>query len=103
MKGREKTGKSDERHREVFTGVRASAAGENEQLTESEWSTNGHALFLLGKLPEAVEFYTKALERNPASARAWNHKGNALGYLWKHEDAIRCFEKALSLHPGFAE
>ncbi len=82
-----------------LTGERYVVVGEKEKLTDIDWGNKGVALKELGKLPEAIECYDKALVINPRSDLAWGNKGVALGILGRYQDAIRCFDKALEINP----
>ncbi len=48
-----------------------------------------------GKLPEAVTAHNKAIEQEPANAKAYTNRGTALMRLNKHEMALADFDKAI--------
>jgi len=59
----------------------------------------GHHLFLEGKYDEAIPYYEKALEMDPAKTKALREI--AYSYMWtkRPEEAARYFNKALALNP----
>lgn len=59
----------------------------------------GISLFSEGKYEEALESFTKAVEKNQKNKAAWNNKGLALGKLGRVYEAIGCYEKALEIAP----
>ena len=58
-------------------------------------NNKGLALSKLGKYPEAIECYEKALAIDGNYSIALNNKGDALFKLGRYPEAIECFEKAL--------
>jgi len=85
-----------------LTGESYAVVGKKEKLTEIDWNNKGIALGNLGKLPEAIGCYDKALEINPRHAGVWSNKGIALKDLGKPQEAIKCFDKALEINPRHA-
>jgi PAS domain S-box-containing protein len=56
-----------------------------------------------GKYQEAIPFFTKAIEMDPAFAFAWHDRGVCLRELGRDDEALKDFEKALSLLPNDEE
>ena len=50
-----------------------------------------------GKLDEALEDYTKALDLAPGNANAWNNRGVLLEQQGKNSEALKDFTKALQV------
>ncbi|VVB84594.1 Photosystem I assembly protein Ycf3 [uncultured archaeon] len=59
----------------------------------------GNSLFLEGKYEEALECFTKSLEKDQKNKTAWNNKGLALAKLGRVYESIGCYEKALEIAP----
>ena len=57
----------------------------------------------LGRLPEAIAVYTRALEISPDSAEVYNNLGLALKSAAKYDEAIANFAKALRIKPDSVE
>ena len=66
------------------------------------WYNKGAALFMLGRIEEAIACYNHALELNPRDAEAWCDKGAAFAQLRRYEEALACFDRALELNPRLA-
>jgi tetratricopeptide (TPR) repeat protein len=66
-----------------------------------------HALGLLAyeedDFPGALEFYRKALDKDPLYAPAWNDLGVVAFRSEKYDEAREAFEKATSLDPDFSD
>jgi predicted O-linked N-acetylglucosamine transferase (SPINDLY family) len=65
--------------------------------------TKGDALKDQGKIEEAIQFYQKAIGKDPACAEAFNSLGNALKLQGKPEEALKCYQQAVRINPNFAE
>ncbi len=59
----------------------------------------GQALADLGRMDEALDVYSKALEASPSSDEAMVRKGTALESLNRFEEAYELFKKALEINP----
>jgi tetratricopeptide (TPR) repeat protein len=70
-----------------------------EEMREVEFYNKGGSLYNLGRYPEAITCYDKALEINPAYEKAWNNKGCNLAAMEKYDEAILCYDRALAIHP----
>ena len=54
--------------------------------------------------PEKVlEYFDRAIAREPAYSGAWNEKANFLDYLGKCDEALQCYDTALRIDPGSSE
>ncbi|MBU3966916.1 MAG: tetratricopeptide repeat protein [Euryarchaeota archaeon] len=60
----------------------------------------GNLLYSQGKYEEAIECFTKLLEKDDKNKTAWNNKGLALGKFGRVFEAIDCYDKALEIAPG---
>ena len=63
----------------------------------------GNALKEQGKLDEAIEAYTKALELKPDYADTYYNMGAAFKELGKLDEAIEAYKMALAIEPDYAE
>jgi tetratricopeptide (TPR) repeat protein len=54
----------------------------------------------LGRYEEAVEYFDKALEKDPHDSGTWNNKGIAFRELGRYEEALECHNKAVELDPN---
>jgi tetratricopeptide (TPR) repeat protein len=63
----------------------------------------GLALAELGRWPEALASYDRALVLKPDHAVAWSNRGNALERLGRAPAALASFDRALDLRPDLAE
>jgi tetratricopeptide (TPR) repeat protein len=74
-----------------------------EELTEMEpqrgvpWSCKCQALYLLNRLPEAVETNKRALEIDPSDPEKWLLQGNMLTALGRTREAEAAFQRAKEL------
>jgi serine/threonine-protein kinase len=59
----------------------------------------GSALYLKGRVDEAIACYRKALELDPKYASAHNNLGTVLHAKGLSDEAIACYRKALALDP----
>ena len=58
---------------------------------------------ILGKMPEAIEHWERALQIEPDSAEVHYDLGLALEQTGQPEDAIEHYEQALRLRPDYPE
>ena len=63
----------------------------------------GQALYVQGKIEEAIEHYRRALDLEPSSAETHAYLANALMHQAQPEQAIRHYSRALELEPDFVE
>jgi tetratricopeptide (TPR) repeat protein len=61
------------------------------------------ALGKLGNYTGAIQFYDKALAKQPNDTNALTHKGVALYDLGNYHDAVVSYDKALALNPNYVE
>jgi Flp pilus assembly protein TadD len=57
----------------------------------------------LGRLPEALFNYHKAVTINPDHAEAWSNRGVTLYGLKRFEEALSSYDKALAINPDHVE
>jgi tetratricopeptide (TPR) repeat protein len=75
-------------------------------VTEKNWLASYNLGWILddqGKLDEAVPYYRRAVELQPAFHEAWNNLGCAYATRKQYAEALPCFEAALRLKPGDVE
>ena len=60
----------------------------------------GRRTAYLGRFGEAIEIYTRAIERHPDDPRLYRHRGHRYITLRKFDPAIRDFNKAVELIEG---
>jgi len=77
---------------------RPEAVQEFKSLDEN--MVKGNSLYSGGKYEEAIECYSKLLEKDIYNKTAWNNKGLALGKLGRLFEAIGCYDKALEIAPN---
>ena len=63
----------------------------------------GDDLQKIGRLEEAINSYSKALEIDPTLYEAWFQRGKSLDQLGQLEEAIANFDKALAIKPDLYE
>ncbi len=63
----------------------------------------GYALYLKGRVPEAIAHYEQALQAKPDYAEAHNNLGLALMQTGRLPEAIEQFTQALAIHSGYVE
>jgi tetratricopeptide (TPR) repeat protein len=68
-------------------------------LTAGDWSNKGSSLEKLGRFPEAIACYNRALQLDPRLDSAWFNKGVGLFASGLVNEAIECYEQALRLNP----
>jgi Tfp pilus assembly protein PilF len=73
-----------------------------EQLAETHYNL-GVISARLGKLPESIEHYERALSIYPSDAKVHNNLGIALAQAGRINEAIEQFEQALRINPDLAE
>ncbi len=80
-----------------------SAEQSKNQSSAEEYFELGVEALQTGRLDEAIEYLTKAIQLNPDFAEAYNHRGNA--YLRKKEldRAIQDFNRVIELKPDWTE
>ncbi|HXI01980.1 MAG TPA: tetratricopeptide repeat protein, partial [Candidatus Saccharimonadales bacterium] len=66
-------------------------------------SNLGTAYYYLGKLPEAVEHYRRAVELDPGKSVAWANLGDALREVGNDSEARDAYSKAIPLARAAAE
>ena len=69
------------------------AAGLNEQ---------GASLFGQGRYAEAIECFTKAIEKNPHFAFAYHNRGSAYGKMKNYTQAVADFSQAIAIDANYA-
>ena len=57
----------------------------------------------LGREPEAIAAYDRALAGAPQHLNAWLNRGHALAALNRHRDAVASYDRALALQPDHAD
>lgn len=62
-----------------------------------------YCLFEMRRLDEAEALCRRAVEKEPASARAWNVLGVLSFVQERYEEARACFERAVELDPGYED
>ncbi len=67
----------------------------------AKWSYRGGSLRALGRIEEALQCYTRALELNPGAAD-WANKALALEDLHRIDEALECYEKSILIDPNNA-
>ncbi len=67
---------------------------EAEQLHQKAWN-----LVEEQKYDEAMVYFDKALELDPANGKIWFNRGNNFVYQKKYKEALECFDKAIELEP----
>jgi tetratricopeptide (TPR) repeat protein len=63
----------------------------------------GAALAVLGRLPEAMDWYAKAIRLEPRYAEAHHNLANAQKALGRQQEALASYARALAARPGYAE
>lgn len=62
----------------------------------------GHCYYELGKLDEALNWYNKVIDKNPAAREAWRGKGITLEKLGRYDEAEDALRKAVNMNPKSA-
>ena len=52
---------------------------------------------------ESLQYFDKAIKKNPQNAEAWNNKGNVLNKLKRYNESIEAFDEAIELDQTFAQ
>ena len=71
--------------------------------TELSWINKGDEKFEYKSYEEALEFYDRAINKNPASGEAWRKKADCLVKLERYEEAVECYNNALNINPDDSE
>ncbi len=79
----------------------AIAKNKNEKLlgTERIYNGRGNAYKGLGRIPEALADYEKAIALNPEYLEGYNNRGNAYEALGRIPEALADYEKVIALNP----
>jgi tetratricopeptide (TPR) repeat protein len=80
---------------------RAALSGDA-KLANEIWTDKGIILADLGRLPEALQTYDRALAVNPDNADTWDFKGEAHFKLGQLREALAACERALQIDPNHA-
>jgi len=67
------------------------------------WNTKGITLCRLGRYPEALQAFDKAIEINPDFIEVLENKGVAQARLGNNHEALLAFDRAIELRPGYSE
>ncbi len=84
---------------EPVSGKPPNAAAASQVKAPDENMVKGNLLYSQGKYEEAIECFTKLLEKDPKNKTSWNNKGLALGKFGRVYEAIECYDKALEIAP----
>lgn len=77
---------------------------EKEQtLTLWDYIRRGNRAYDEGRQQDALDEYSKAIERYPENEVAYNNRGNVYYLLGQHENAIKDYNKAIELDPNDAD
>ncbi len=68
--------------------------------TIEDLDETGFTLFKARRYGDSLQYYEKALEKNPNSLLSLNGKAINLLYLGRYAEALECYEKALSENPN---
>jgi tetratricopeptide (TPR) repeat protein len=82
-------------------GIAMTPAGEDIRAGKL-WHARGMALFRLGRVPDSVDAFDRALELNPQAESLWLCKSAALIRLGRLEESLACDDRALELAPDYA-
>ena len=52
---------------------------------------------------QVLEYFNRAISKDPGYAMAWNEKGNYLDLMGDLDEALSCYDTALRLEPEDAE
>ncbi|GAB7014846.1 hypothetical protein JCM10550A_02120 [Methanogenium cariaci] len=69
----------------------------------TNWSyyVSGYIISYMGEDERALPHFDRALEVDPAYARAWYYKGKSLSHLGRTQEAETCFLRAEELDPRY--
>ncbi len=73
------------------------SVGENERYIINL----GNSYMDLGRYPEAIATYKKAIRLNPNSARVYNNLGAALSHLGEYEEAGKQYQMSIEMDPYY--
>ncbi|MBE9122035.1 tetratricopeptide repeat protein [Tychonema sp. LEGE 07199] len=71
--------------------------------TADEYVTLGNGLVELGKVPQAIECYSRAIELNPQLATAYHNLGEMLVGQKRWDEAIANYRQAIAINPDSFE
>ena len=69
------------------------------ELQAWELYNKAFSLASLGEHMEAIKYYDRVLELQPANSDAWNNRGSCCKKLGKVQDALQCYENAIGAQP----
>lgn len=84
-------------------GFLTQGAGALSSETENSDLLNANRLAAQKKYKEAIEFYRKAVARQPKNATCYHYYGRTLALNGKFEEALKEYKKALEINDGDAE
>src|SRR5256712_6600749 len=67
------------------------------------WNNRGVALDGLGQHEDAIDAYTRAMQRSPTYEIAAYNLGNAFAQLGQFEEAVVAYDRALAIKPVYAD
>src|SRR3989442_13556033 len=67
------------------------------------WSTGGVPLDGLGQHEDAIDAYTRAMQRSTTYEIAAYNLGNAFAQLGQFEEAVVAYDRALAIKPVYAD
>ncbi|MGQ0793849.1 MAG: tetratricopeptide repeat protein [Deltaproteobacteria bacterium] len=67
------------------------------------YNEQGNALVNSGRYEDAIKFYDKAIELDPAYVWARRNKGLALSKMGKREEALKLYDEALDIDPNYTD
>src|SRR3989442_2348580 len=79
---------------------RATAFGYEDHVM---WNNRGVALAGLGQHEDAIDAYTRAMQRSPTYEIAAYNLGNAFAQLGQFEEAVVAYDRALAIKPVYAD
>src|SRR5438445_4440992 len=79
---------------------RAAAFGYEDHVM---WNNRGVALDGLGQHEDAIDAYTRAMQRSPTYEIAAYNLGNAFAQLGQFEEAVVAYERALAINPAYKQ
>jgi tetratricopeptide (TPR) repeat protein len=82
---------------------KAVAVAPTRSLSAFEWFSKGYTLYQQGKLADAIQAYTSAIELDPRYVDAYNNRGVVYKYASEYERAIADYTKAIALKPDYAD
>src|SRR5439155_1381265 len=67
------------------------------------WNNRGVALDGLGRHEDAIQAYTRAMQRNSAYEIAAYNLGNAFAQLGQFDEALVAYDRALAINPSYPD